>query len=176
MKRKAHRRTHRKQKKASPNQAYRLTFFLLKFNLFSVPLYAILVSGAKLPFLIATTTFLSYSLVSATIPASMENSIISIPAADGSFAAYITWDSTGWKSMLAMAALIFATDFPRRKKLRGLVFVPLVYAANIVRIWLMFLAVHWYGTGVFPFLHTTLWSFGLIATILAFWVIWMKKF
>ena len=61
-------------------------------------------------------------------------------------------------------------------KLYGLVFIPAVYLANLVRIWFMFFFVSKFGLYYYDFVHATLWSWGLILTILVFWVIWIRVF
>ncbi len=149
--------------------------FLVKFNLFAIPLYLILFSGYQSRLLMDVTTDISYAAIKAAMPAERSGPNMIIPVEGGFWSAYVSWDSTGWKSMLALFALIFATDFSLRKKMLGLVFIPLVYAVNILRIWFMFFFVHNYGTGIFPLVHATVWSWGLIITILVLWVAWMKK-
>lgn len=163
------------KKKSRLNQKLRSVLkFLVKFNLFAIPLYLILVSGYQSKLLMDVTTDISYALINATMPAERSGPLMVIPVEDGSWSAYVSWDSTGWKSMLALFALIFATEFPLRKKIIGLAFIPLVYLVNIFRIWFMFFFVYNYGTTGFPLIHATVWSWGLIITILVLWLIWMK--
>jgi len=153
-----------------------LLMFIVRFNIFAVPLYALLVTGIKSEPLMQLTTYLAFTMLRATgINAQLHDYIISVPVSNGDFGAYVSWDSTGWKSMLALAALIFATTFPLRKKMLGLLLVPLVYLVNILRIWFMFFIVT-INVAYFEIAHITIWSWGLIFTILLLWVIWMKKF
>ncbi len=164
-----------RKKKLHVNQKLRSVLrFLVKFNLFAVPLYIILLSGYQLKPLMEVTTDISFAVIKATMPAERSGPNMIIPAEGGSWSAYVSWDSTGWKSMLALFALIFATEFPMRKKIIGLAFIPLVYAVNILRIWFMFFFVHNFGAEGFPLVHATIWSWGLILTIIAFWVLWMR--
>lgn len=150
--------------------------FLIRFNAFAIPLYLILITGAKFEPLMQLTTQVAFSLLRATgISAELHDSVISVPTDSGSFGAYVSWDSTGWKSMLALAALIFATGFSLRKKMHGLLLIPLVYLINILRIWFMFFIVT-INAAYFELAHITIWSWGLIFTILLLWIIWMKKF
>ncbi len=155
---------------------YRVLMFFVRLNILAIPLYLVLQAGYQSAFLMDATTVLAYRLVKASMPAEMQGGIITIPVENGVWGARVSWDSTGWKSMLAVAALIFATDFPFRKKALGLVLIPLVYAANVLRIWLMFFAVRQYGIEYFSLFHTVIWSWGLIFTILVLWVAWMKYF
>lgn len=153
-----------------------LLMFLIRFNIFAVPLYVILLSGAKFEPLMQLTTQLAFAALRLTgMNAHISGSIISVPATGGAFGAYVSWDSTGWKSMLALAALIFATTFSLRKKLFGLLLLPVVYFVNILRIWFMFF-VATVNAAYFDIAHLTVWSWGLIFTILALWIIWMRKF
>ncbi|MFH0832448.1 MAG: archaeosortase/exosortase family protein [Candidatus Aenigmatarchaeota archaeon] len=154
----------------------RILGFLLKFNIFAIPLYLIILSGFQSPFLINLTTDFSFSLIHFSGIDATRNGLISVPTQDGEFAASIDWDCTGWKSMLALFALIFATDFGLRKKLYGLALIPVVYAVNIARIWFMFFYVSSFGTAHYQFVHATVWSWGLILTILVLWVVWMRRF
>ena len=155
----------RKQRKKkfefSKKDAFKILVFLIKFNLFAIPLYLIIISGFQLSFLKDLTTDISFFLLKFTgIDASLSGNIISIPIKDGSFAATIDWDCTGWKSMLALFALIFATDFSLRKRLYGLVFIPLVYLVNLLRIWFMFYFVSSFGLLYYNIVHTLVWSWG----------------
>ena len=151
-----------------------LLMFLIRFNIFALPLYAILLSGAKFEPLMQLTTQLAFAVLRLTgIQAQLSGSIISVPVNDGTFGAYVSWDSTGWKSMLALAALIFATSFSLRKKLFGMLLLPVVYLVNILRIWFMFF-VATVNAAYFDIAHLTIWSWGLILTILALWIVWMK--
>lgn len=154
----------------------RALVFLVKFNLFSIPLYIIILTGFQSNFLMELTTGITISFLHATgIETAMHADIITVPVKDGFFGAFVSWDSTGWKSMLALFALIFAAEFPLRKKLLGLVLIPVVYATNIVRIWFMFF-ISTVNTNYFALAHLTVWSWGLIFTVLLLWVLWMKKF
>jgi len=140
-------------------------------------LYLIIISGFQLGFLKDLTTGFSFALLRTTgIDASLSGNLIAVPIENGSFAAVIDWDCTGWKSMLALFALIFATDFSLRKKLYGLVFIPLVYFVNMLRIWFMFYFVSGFGLLYYNIVHAIIWSWGLIVVILVFWVMWMKIF
>jgi exosortase/archaeosortase family protein len=175
------RRKKKRRKKAvfefRKKDALRVLKFLIRFNLFAIPLYLIIISGFQWGFLKDLTTDISFFLLRTTgIDASLSGNMISIPAEGGSFAATIDWDCTGWKSMFALFALIFATDFSLRKKLYGLVLIPLVYLANILRIWFMFYFVSNFGLLYYDIVHSLVWSWGLILIILILWVVWMKTF
>ena len=150
--------------------------FLVRFNLFAVPLYVILLTKFEFLPLMQLTTQLAFALLRVTgIGAELDNYIIRVPVEGGHFGAFVSWDSTGWKSMLALFALIFATAAPLRKKLRGLVLIPVVYAINLARIWFMFY-IATVNIDYFDIAHITVWSWGLIIAILLLWFFWLKKF
>jgi len=154
----------------------RMLVFLIKFNLFAIPLYLIILSGFQWAFLKEATAGSVFVMLRISgIDASIENSYIAVPMSNGSFVASIDWDCTGWKSMFALFALIFATDFPLRRKLAGLVLLPVIYSINLVRIWFMFFFASVYGLAYYSILHATIWSLGLITAILILWIIWLKK-
>ncbi len=153
----------------------KIIIFLAKLNLFSIPLYAAILSGFQWTPLMEITTQITLAFLQATgIETTMLGNLITIPVNEGSFGAFVSWDSTGWKSMLALLALMFATEFPMRKKLSGLALLPVVYALNIIRIWFMFF-ISTVSTRYFELAHLTVWSWGMIFAVLGLWILWMKK-
>ncbi len=172
---KTNRRNIKKAKQKGVEKLAKITRFLIKFNLFSIPLYLIILTGATWPFLMHLTEGISFSLLQFIgVDASVSGDFIVVPVINGNFAASVSWDSTGWKSMLAFFALLFATDAAIRKKLIGLLFIPVIYFVNILRIVFMFFFVSRYDVAYYNLLHATLWSWGLIITIFVLWVAWMK--
>jgi len=172
-KRKRSKRSHRKH---INSKLMEILKFFVKLNILAIPLFIIITTNYQSAFLMDITTGTSFFAIKSTMEANIEDNIITIPIDNGVWGARISWDSTGWKSMLALFALIFATDFSLRKKALGLILIPIVYAINIVRIWFMFFAVKIYGVEIFDLIHTVIWSWGLIITILILWVLWMKYF
>ncbi len=153
----------------------KLLTFLIRFNLFAIPLYLIILTGfAWQPLMQFTQDAAFYILRILGADASMSNGFIVVPVSNGNFAATVSWDSTGWKSMLAFFALVFATEFPLRKKLIGLLFIPVIYGINILRIVFVFFFVSKYDVSYYNLLHETLWSWGLIASVLLLWLVWMR--
>lgn len=154
----------------------KILLFLVKFNLFAIPLYLVILSGFQFEQLMEATAGIVYSMLKLTgIEASIENIAITVPTKEGIFVASIDWDCTGWKSMFALFALIFATDFPIRRKLAGMVLLPVVYFINLIRIWFMFYFVSAFGTDYYSIIHAFIWSWGLLAAVMILWIIWMKK-
>ncbi|MBI2232334.1 MAG: exosortase/archaeosortase family protein [Candidatus Aenigmarchaeota archaeon] len=151
--------------------------FLLKFNIFAIPLYLIILSGYQAEGLITATADIVEQLLSLT-GTSFERTglIFSVPVDNGNWGAVINWDCVGWKSLLAIFALVMATDYPMRKKLKGLaVLLPAVYIANILRIVFLIWYVAAYDIAYFSIVHAVLWSWGLALLILGSWVLWLKS-
>ncbi len=155
---------------------YRILKFLIKFNLFALPLYVLLVLDWQSGWLQTFTADITYNLLQATgIAAERTGNFIAIQLQNGTWGAFINWDCTGWKSFLALFALVMATDFPLKKKAKGLaVLLPALFAVNILRIVFMFHFARGFDLAYFELVHATIWSWGLIAAILVFWVAWMR--
>lgn len=172
-------RTTRKGKKraAKLNARKDLFLFIVRFNLYAIPLYMILLTGFHIPaFENAIAGAVSEMLKASDIPATLNENEIRVPMEDRFFNGIIDWDCTGWKSMLAFAALVLATDSSRRKKMKGMLLIPLIVVINLIRVWFMFYYVSTWGLAGFDFVHFWIWSAGMIATVLVLWIVWMKKF
>ncbi len=152
---------------------YEALKFIVRFNVFALPLYIIALLGWQLDALIQLTEFLARSLLSATgISHSVLNNLIVLPVQNGSWAAFINWECTGWKAMYAFFALVMATPVAMERKWKALVLIPLIYAINIIRIWFMFFYVANFGVEFYPFVHAVIWSWGLILVIVGLWFWW----
>ena len=153
----------------------RVLKFFVKFNLFAIPLYVILYEGWTLPALQKwIADFTIYALSALGLNPSISDLMIFIPVKNGDWAAVITWDCTGWKSMLAFFALVMATDYPNKRKMLGLLLLPVIFVVNLARIIFMFLWVHWFDLANYQLVHSVIWSWGLIFTILILWLVWMR--
>ena len=153
----------------------RVLKFFIKFNLFAIPLYIILYEGwtlVELQRLIAGTTM--NILTGLGLNPTLNGLIISIPIVHGDWAAVINWDCTGWKSLLAYFALVMATDYPAKRKALGLLLLPVIFVINLLRIIFMFFYVKTFDLANYQLVHSIIWSWGLILTILILWLIWMK--
>ncbi len=154
---------------------YAVLKFIVKFNLLAVPLYIILLLNFEFVELQLVTAQIVESMLHATgVQAVRDGIMISVPVENGWWGARIVWDCIGWKSILFFLALVFATDFPMKKKKWSLLFVPAISIVNIVRIWFMFYYVHAFGLAGYDVLHAVVWSFGLLAAVLVFWLVWLR--
>jgi exosortase/archaeosortase family protein len=151
--------------------------FLIKLNIFAIPLYAILLLDLNfVPFQKLIADIMVSLLAVAGYNPTISDLLISIPISNGTWAAVISWDCTAWKSMLAFFALVMATNRTTKAKTLGLaIFLPLVFLVNIVRIFFMFLYVHTFDLAYYELVHAAVWSWGMIFAVLAFWTVWMKK-
>jgi exosortase/archaeosortase family protein len=152
---------------------YALLKFIVKLNLLSIPLYIVLLLNfdfVELQLFVAQIT--EYLLHLSGVPAVRDGINLVIPITGGYWSASIVWDCVGWKSMLFFLALVFATDFNRKKY--ALFFLPIIFIINIARIWFMFFFVYNYGLEYYSFIHTLVWSFGLLFVVIALWLIWIR--
>ena len=154
----------------------RVLKFLAKFLIFAIPLYIILYFNLEWQQLESSIAgIVSFLLGAMGFAVQRGGDFISIPVSGGQWGAFINWDCTGWKSFLALIALVMATDFSLDKKAKGLaVMLPALFAVNIARIVFMFWFVSDFGLAYFDLVHLVIWSWGLILTILVFWAIWMR--
>jgi exosortase/archaeosortase family protein len=150
--------------------------FLVKFNLFAIPLYLILLLDLRSLWLETFTADVVYSVLqSLGLALERTGNFIIVPIANGSWGAFINWDCTGWKSLLALFALVMATDFTYKIKLKGLsLLLPALFIINIARIAFMFYFVYAFGLVFFELVHAVIWSWGLILAILILWVLWIR--
>lgn len=87
----------------------------------------------------------------------------------------VSVDSTGWKSFLALSALIVAVrGVEWKERLIGILAgAVVVFAANIARLVSMVYAVEMWGIS-YELLHTLLWRWGLTVVVLGCWLAWMR--
>ncbi len=87
----------------------------------------------------------------------------------------ISWDSTGWKSMYAVAALIAATPVSRlsRRIKFAAVAIAAVFVINYMRILTTIVISANFGFNLFDIIHTFLWREGLILAVIGIWGLWM---
>jgi len=147
--------------------------FSVVFNIFIIPLYFL--TRNNIYFLqLFTARVVTMFLNITGIRAGLSGLMITVPIKTGMFGGTIDWDCTGWKSILVFIALVVATPTDWKKKLNAWIFIPLLYLANIMRVWFVFFFVSSFGVEKFEIIHKTLWSWGLIAVLLVCWIYWYK--
>ncbi len=144
--------------------------FLAVFTAMAAPLYLLLAAGWDASvFRHGFARAAAAVLNGIGIPATSELSFVSTEG----MLLDVTRDSTGWKSALAVTALVVATRRPWRTRVQGIVFgLVLVAAANLLRIVTMVYAVVVFGID-YELLHTVLWRWGLTGIVLAAWAVWL---
>ena len=149
--------------------------FILKFNLILIPLYLIGISGFRIYEFELLTAGLSFKLLNLFLSgASIDNTIIYVPIKYGSFGAVIDWECTGWKSMIFLSSLFFATETTNKKRLWLLAFLPIIYLFNIARIVSLFYYTSAFGPENLDFMHTYIGGFGIIFLAAFLWYIWKE--
>ena len=159
----------------SPEQTrlYRSFVFLVRLTALALPLYIIIMLGVDMHLLqLAAATHSTWFLQA------MGNQVLQqgtgITMANG-FEFFIIDDCTGWKAMLLLFALVFAVPgiAMRNRGLALLVGIPLVWAANLVRIAGIVQAQAAWGTQQVLQMHSTVFQAFMVAVVLALWLAWL---
>lgn len=145
--------------------------FLLKLNLLALPLYAAVYFDLSFqPLQDIWAAGLDQSLRSLGYETAIDGHMIGLKSGNSIHQIELSWDSTGWKSMYAIFALVMASPGTMRQKLRFLAFgVPLVGFINMLRITTTVAASVELGFEHFDFIHSFLWSGAMVALVLAVW-------
>ncbi len=91
------------------------------------------------------------------------------------FRFYISPDSSGWKSLLLLSALMIAVPkVPWKKRSIGLsIGLPIVWLGNLARVVSIVVIERSYGLEAGMLVHDMLWRLGLSALVLALWLGWL---
>lgn len=153
-------------------------YFLVRLLVLSIPLYIVVLFQLDLtPLQNAVAGQSQYLLQLLGFGVTREGPLISAVWGSGEpFKFLISPDSTGWKSLLFLSALVLAVPGIRwRKRLWGLVIgLPLVWAGNLVRVLAIVLVERDWGIEAAMAVHDYLWRFGLMALVLGIWLVWLK--
>lgn len=146
--------------------------FLVVFTLLASPLYLLIAVGWE-------GTWLRQGMAAASTPILRVLGVEAVRNGAfidaGTFLINVTRDSTGWKSALALTALIIATPASWRRRIQGIAIgVVVIAAANVLRIVTMVYAsvVH---QAPYELLHTVLWRWGLTLVVLGAWLVWLYQ-
>lgn len=150
-------------------------FFLVKFNLYLIPFYAIIYFDVSFyPQQIAFTNFLAWTLKALKYP--VETSGFMMYIGESKYPIDISRDCIGWKSMYSIFALVFATTGKIKDKLKFLVaWIPVLFVINIFRVLITMLVGLNFGLQYLEIIHTFLWQEVMIFTVLAVFYLWLKK-
>ena len=155
--------------------------FLIKLNLFAIPLYILLYLDFSF---YPLQNFLAFSISSALsllkFSVGGEGKYIYIFLENNGSYKIITFDismdCTGWKSMYLLCALVFACSFDLRKNLKFLIFaLPLLFFINFLRIFSTLLISLTFGFEHFEITHNFLWREGMLFFVLLLWYLWLRK-
>ncbi|MCK5474082.1 MAG: exosortase/archaeosortase family protein [Candidatus Aenigmarchaeota archaeon] len=150
--------------------------FVARFMLLALPFYFVLWINFDAYFLqVLTAKTVAYLLGILNVVVELQGHILYIPQAE--WTVEIIKDCVGWKSVMALWGLIFATrNIAFKKRIYGVVLgIPLIFAGNVIRIassiWLSIV----FGLDKFSIIHDMLWQWGLIALVLGIWWFWVKN-
>ena len=167
------------KKERLTNRLASVLIFLVTFNLLAIPLY--IVTYANLSF--EPLKELNARIVSATLKffgydSYSDGSTVDLVSNGVLQKIDISWDSTGWKSMYAIAALILATPISKSKISRKIKFavigIAIIFFINYLRISSTILISANFGFNLFDIIHTVLWREGLILAVVGVWLVWMR--
>jgi len=154
-----------------------LGMFLLKSNLLAIPMYAVIfldLSWTPLQNFLAYVTFLILKSMNYTV--AVDGYSIFTAVRGELYRIDVSWDSTGWKSLYALAALTLAVSYPLKNKLKFLAMaLPVIFVINIIRIVSTFAYSMSFGFQNFDVIHTILWREGLIFVVLGIWIVWLIR-
>lgn len=155
-----------------------VAWFLVKFNLLAIPLYTVLYLNLSFPLLQTFFATLSYNTIKIFgYNVTQDGFWLTTFTENGVQKIEISWDSTGWKSMYALAALVIAT--PISNFFRKLRFIPIgilmIFLINYLRITSTILISLKFGFHYFDIVHLFLWREGLILAVVAIWYLWFRK-
>jgi len=168
--------------KIDKKQLKTVAWFLIKFNLLAIPMYLILYFNVSMqPLQLFFAQALANGLNSLGYKTYfIESPISTIPliSISGTNAQpiYVSTDSTGWKSLYALTALVLATPNKKTKKRVKFLAIalPSIFIINYLRMLTTILICLRFGFKYFDFVHGFLWSWGLISAILVLWFMWLK--
>ncbi len=155
--------------------------FLIVFNLLAIPLYvAIYTNFSFEPLKEFNARIVSETLNIFGYSTFQDGSTVNLVTNDTRQEINISWDSTGWKSMYAIVALIIATpirNLSHRIKF-ALIGIGIIFLVNYLRITSTILISANFGFNWFDIVHTVLWREGLILAVVGVWFLWigMEKY
>lgn len=153
------------------SQLKSVLWFIVKLNILAIPLYLITYFSYSVPeFQNLWASALGQSLSSFGYDTTVSGSTVGVKNGNSIQNIDFSWDSTGWKSLYALTALVFASSGALGGKLRFLAFgLPLIAFINFLRVDTTILFSLNFGFQYFDFVHGLLWSGLMIVLVLAVW-------
>ena len=152
--------------------------FLILLNIFAIPLYVALFTNFSFaPLQELNAKMLYWTLKVFGFKATIDGYDVELFGGMNAQMIEISWDSTAWKSMYALAALVIATpilQLSHRIKV-ALLGVGIIFVLNYIRVSTTILASVFFGFNTFDLIHGLLWREGMILAVLAIWMLWMRR-
>lgn len=146
--------------------------FLVRFTILAAPVYLLLWQNWNPLWLRTVNAKISSSVLNLL---RVETSQLQTFIETNTFTVDVSTDSTGWKSFIALTALILSVRGEKiRKKIYGIVLgTALVFLGNIVRLVSMMYMVEKLGIP-YELIHKFLWRWGLTFLVLIAWLVWLN--
>jgi exosortase/archaeosortase family protein len=172
------RKKRKKKFKIDKRKMITIIWFLIRFNLFAIPLYILLYINFSFLPLQRFLAYVSYkTLTSLGYKVSLKDIFLIVPRGLEALSIGISWDSTGWKSIYTLMALVLATPYQSlyKKSKFLLISIPSLFFLNFLRIITTILVAVNFGFNYFEIVHTFLWREGLIFAVVAIWYLWLRQ-
>lgn len=147
--------------------------FLLKFNIFLVPFYLIIILDVDFyPLQIFLTRIIGNILSKFGYEIFMLGFFIYVEG----LAIDISRDCIGWKSSYSLFALVMASPGKLKEKLFFVLrWIPLLFFINILRILITIIVGIEFGIKYLDFLHRVFWQELTILIVLGVWYFWIRQ-
>jgi len=153
--------------------------FFSRLLALSLPLYLIISFGNLAPFQVFVASLSNHLLNMLGLETVQNGAYLTVGMNNPTKQAFeflISEDSTGWKSMIFLSALIFAVPkIGISKRMKGLLIgIPVIFLANLSRIIGIVLIERGYSLQAALIAHDYLWRFLLVGIALSLWVFWLR--
>ncbi len=151
--------------------------FLTRFLVLSLPLHFLLwinFDATSLQIFVAKAVEKMLEL--SGIEAARNGTFLLMSTKTGALSVEIIKDCVGWKSVLALFGLIFATPgVTLKRRMLGLIAgAPIIFLGNLLRIYATIAVTVYNGLEAWEITHTFLWQEGLIILVIVTWYFWLK--
>jgi len=149
--------------------------FLIKFNLLLIPFYLIIyLDLSYYPLQIALTNFMALIFKSLGYQVTTSDFLLFI--GENGLPIDISRDCIGWKGMYSLFALVLATPYEMKSKLKFLSMgLPFMFLVNLLRIIITLIVGLNFGLHYMEFIHTFLWQQVMIIALISVWYLWLRR-
>ncbi len=157
---------------------WNIFIFLLRFLVLAIPLHVLLWLNFDAHILqVVTVNSVSFLLSLFSVSHKVIDVFLIVYFGSVPWPIEIIKDCVGWKSFMAVCALIFAVrKVSAKKRIKGiLIAAPIIFTGNIFRIFTSIYLSVTFGYKWFDFIHNFLWQWGLIALVIVIWWVWLEK-